>query len=135
MTEDQIPLTPARFATLADIYGGAIARWPEAIRADARHLAASDPQMRAILAKADRLDALLNGWRVPLPSAALRQSIEKSRRDSLSRRARLWWTGLGLAAALAGAATGTIATAATIRHGHAPATESTLFGDIAWQEM
>ncbi len=135
MTEDNAPLTPARFAALADIYGGTIARWPRTLQADARRLAATDPAMRAILTEADRLDALLDCWHVPLPSAALRQSIEMSRRRSLARRARLWWTGLGLATALAGAATGSIAAAATILSGHAPAAESTLFGEITWQEM
>jgi len=51
----------------------------------------------------------------------------------LAARAKLWWSGVGIAAALAGAAAGTaaVATAAPV---DATPESSTSFGDIAGQE-
>jgi hypothetical protein len=126
-------LTPARFAELADAYGGVIARWPEDVRADARALA-EQPEMQALLAKADWLDAQLDDWRVAAPSTALRNRITASRWIPLSRRARLWWSSLGIAAALAGAAAGAVTASAAVPFDHALADDTTAFGDVAQQE-
>ncbi len=134
MIEDRPPLSPARFAALVEAYGGTIARWPKAVREEAERLSAHDPVLRALLTQADALDTRLDRWRVPPPSPALHQRIAAARRYSLTRRIRLWWTGIGLAAAMAGAAAGSIAAAATVEQEHTPPTESTLFGDIGWQE-
>lgn len=129
MTE---PLSPERFAALADGYGGTIARWPEAVRGPALTLA-RDPATAAILGEAERLDVLLDRWRVAAPSAALQAAIMKRRHRPWARRARLWWSGLGIAAAVAGAAAGSLAAAATLPADRA-ADESTAFGNLAVQE-
>lgn len=134
MTEECPLLSPARFAALVDAYGGTIARWPESVRDEAEQLAARDEAMRALLSDADRLDTRLDRWRVPQPTPALHQRIAAERRRSLSRRVRIWWTGAGLAVALAGGGAGSIAATATVEHEQAPPIESTLFGDIASQE-
>jgi hypothetical protein len=127
------PLTPARFAELADAYGGVLARWPEQVRAEAMALALL-PEMRAILAEAGQLDAQLDLWRVAAPSPALRERVLAARRMPLSRRARLWLSGLGVAAALAGAAAGSVATAAALPSDHAVSDDATVFGDLSQQE-
>lgn len=128
------PLTPARFAELAEAYGGSLARWPEAVRADAIRLSA-DPAMRALLEDQDRLDARLDLWRVAAPSPALRNRIATRRPISFSRRARVWWSGLGIATALAGAAAGSIAATAAVPSTSAVAgEETTAFGNYVVQE-
>jgi hypothetical protein len=128
------PLTPARFAELAEAYGGTIARWPEAVRADAIRLAA-DPALRALLEEQDRLDARLDLWRIEAPDPALRQRIAARRPIAFSRRARLWWSGLGIATALAGATAGSIAAAAAVPAASAVAgDETTVFGNDVVQE-
>jgi hypothetical protein len=126
-------LTHARFAELADAYGGVIARWPEEVRADAMAMAAL-PEMQALLTQADWLDVQLYDWRVPATSAALRDRISASRWIPLSRRARLWWSGLGIAAALAGAAAGSVAASAAVPFDHGLADDTTAFGDVTQQE-
>jgi hypothetical protein len=126
-------LTPTRFAELAQAYGSVVARWPEAVRAEAMVMA-QDPAMQAILAEAEWLDARLDAWRVPAPSAALRDRIVASRRVALARRARLWWSGIGIATALAGAVAGSAGVAVAMPADHAIADEATAFGDITAQE-
>ncbi|WP_206241248.1 hypothetical protein [Novosphingobium terrae] len=98
-------LTMARFAELAQAYGGEIARWPAEVQGAARHMA-QDPQASALLAEAAALDAQLDLWTVPAPSPRLRQAVTGSWQAPLGRRVRLWWSALGLGAALAGAGAG-----------------------------
>ena len=126
------PLTPARFARLAQAYGGVVARWPEDVRADAAVLA-RQPAMQAILAEAGRLDARLDRWRVAAPSSILQRRIVAAWRAPLSRRARLWWSGLGLATALAGAVAGSVA-AAALPSDSPVSDDGTAFGNLARQE-
>jgi hypothetical protein len=130
MTE---PLTEARFIELAEAYGGVVARWPETVRAEAMDMA-KRPLMQAILAQAERLDARLDLWKVEAPSAALRNRIQALRRMPLSRRARLWWSGIGIATALAGAAAGSVAASAALPSDHAVSDDTTAFGDISQQD-
>ena len=127
------PLTPARFAELAQAYGSAVARWPEAVREEAVTMA-RDPAMQAILDDAGWLDDRLDAWRVPAPSAALRDRVLASRRVALARRLRLWWSGIGIASALAGAVAGTLAVAVAMPSDHSPADDATVFGDFTQQE-
>ena len=127
------PLSLPRFEQLADAYGGVIARWPEPYR-DAALLMARDPAAARILARASSLDDTLDGWRVAAPSARLRDAVSVPVRDRpVARRARLWWSGIGIAAALAGATAGVTAVAM-----FAPIDMSsdgaTSFGDIGPQE-
>lgn len=121
----------ARFRALADAYGGAVARWPDEYRAAANRLAAS-PEGAVILAEASALDERLDAWRLPAPSAVLLAGIAAGapmRSATVLRRARLWWSGAGVAAALAGAAAGTAAVAA-MAPADVAAEGGTSFGDL-----
>ncbi|QXQ08216.1 hypothetical protein KX816_09735 [Sphingosinicellaceae bacterium] len=127
-------LTLDRFEALADAYGGVIAHWPEQFREAAMRMAAQ-PDAARILAQASALDEALDTWTVPLPTDALRQNVIRDA-PAPSRgwaiRARLWWSGIGIVAALAGAATGTAAVAVV-----SPvdtSASSTSFGDVGQQE-
>lgn len=97
-----------RFAALADTYGGALHRWPRAEQAAAT-LFAETEQGRAILARAGRLDAMLDRHRVEAPSPALHRAIVARATTEVrqERRRRFWWLGFGLAGVgLAGAVAG-----------------------------
>lgn len=131
-------LTPARFAELAEAYGSVIARWPEAVRAEAMAMA-REPAMQAVLADAEWLDTRLDLWRVTAPTPALRDRILtlrqlSLRRVSLARRARLWWSGIGIATALAGAVAGSVGVAVALPSDHVKLDEATVFGDFTPQE-
>lgn len=60
-------MTPERFATLLDAYGGDPKRWPAAERGDAEAYLAATPTARVLLDDALRLDALLDAG---VPAAA-----------------------------------------------------------------
>lgn len=103
-----LPVDAKRFAALADAYGSALHRWPQAEQAGAR-LFAETEQGRAILAAAGRLDAMLDRHRVEAPSRALHGAILARATADVrqGRRNRLWWFGFGLAGVgLAGAVAG-----------------------------
>lgn len=107
------PMTPDRFRELADAYGGVVARWP-ADRRDAAMRIAAEPKSIAILAQASALDEMLDGWAMPAPATGLADRMAESAptaKRSHAARARLWWSGIGVAAALAGAVSGTAAVA------------------------
>jgi len=97
------PMTPARFAALAEAYGGEIARWPEAERDAAAALLAGEPDFAApVLAQASGLDGALAQWPSMAASPALRETIIVS--APRPRRAlSVWALRLGLGAGLAGA--------------------------------
>jgi len=129
------PLSPERFRVLAEAYGGAVARWPAAVREDALRLAA-DPRFANILAEADALDALLDEWTAPAPSASLIEAVRaRAPVAALSRRRRmrLWWSTIGIATALAGAGAGALA-ATVIVADPAAMEANTAFGDVAGQD-
>ena len=129
------PLTLARFQELADAYGGVVARWPEQHREVAMAMA-SQPNARAILAGASFLDDALDGWRVSAPTPSLRDHVVRSApapKRKIVTRARLWWSGVGIAAALAGATAGTAAVAIASPTDTA-SDNTTSFGDIAGSE-
>lgn len=105
MTE---PLTIDRFRDLADAYGGLTDRWPERYRQEAAAMA-RHPEAAAILAEASLLDRELDAWRVPAPRRELAERVAANGPVVVRRlltKARLWWSGVGFAAALAGAAAG-----------------------------
>lgn len=129
------PMTLGRFRDLADAYGGVIARWPEE-HCNAAALMAVHPGAREILAYASTLDETLDVWRVPSPSVVLRNDVVGSapaQKKTVGTRARLWWSGVGIAAALAGAASGTAALAMVVPTASA-ADSGTSFGDIGAQD-
>jgi hypothetical protein len=126
------PLDLDRFRELAEAYGGEIRRWPDDVRASAR-LVARNPQAAAILAEAAALDDKLAAWRTPLPSPGFRMQTSAGglkARSAFGQRIRLWWAGIGLAAALSGAAAGSIGAATFLPlndHGET----NTFFGDVS----
>jgi hypothetical protein len=124
------PLTIQRFQDLADAYGGAVARWPECYRSAGSQLATT-AEGAAILAKASALDAHLDTWRVPAPSSDLSARVV-TRAPAARRvagRVRWWWSGVGIAATLAGAVAGTAAVAMVVPV--EVVSSSTSFGDVA----
>jgi hypothetical protein len=95
-----------RFEALAGAYGADLRRWPEAERAAAEAFRAAAPDAaRTILARADLLDAALDAWRTPAPSAALREAVlaRAPVPRSAARRFGFWLSGAGVAAAAAAA--------------------------------
>jgi len=129
------PMTLDRFRTLADAYGGVIARWPEDQR-DAAMRFAAHPEAVTILQEASAVDTMLDAWSVPAPASSLSDRIADHRampHPSPAGRVRLWWSGIGIAAALAGAASGTAAVA-TMSPGDAPQENVTSFGAVDPQE-
>lgn len=124
-------LDMARFRTLSEAYGGAVARWPEEYRAAAHYLAKS-MEGAVILEQASALDQRLDSWRAPTSSAELAASIAAGAPTSaidMRNRLRWWWSGIGVAATLAGAAAG--AAAVTIVVPIDVSAGSTSFGDVA----
>ncbi len=106
-------MTQERFETLANAYGGDIARWPTADReAAALFLASAKPAVVDALVAASDLDALLNSSPAVVPSYDLTQRIvataPRSRHVAWPRWLFPAGMGAGLAAAcLAGIITGT----------------------------
>jgi len=104
-----------RFETLVAAYGATPSRWPDEERDAALAFARADPRAAALLAEADSIDALLFAHRVAEPSRTLRAMVIEGapRKRRLTGRARLWWTGLGIAlAGASGMLAGSAATAA-----------------------
>ncbi|WP_296600105.1 hypothetical protein [Phenylobacterium sp.] len=65
-------MTPERFETLAEAYGGDVTRWPAAAREAAAALMAEKPAWAGeVLARADDLDVLLDAFVPPQASADL----------------------------------------------------------------
>ncbi|WP_421937554.1 hypothetical protein [Phenylobacterium sp.] len=65
-------MTPKRFETLAEAYGGDVARWPEADREAAAAVMAAEPAWaETILSRAGELDAALATYASPHASAGL----------------------------------------------------------------
>ena len=129
------PLTLDRFRALADAYGGVVARWPEDCIEAAMQMA-SQPIAREILAQASALDEVLDEWIVAPLSVSLRERLTAAipvPRRWLAARGRLWWSGIGIAATLAGATAGTAAVA-IVSPVDPPSDSSTSFGDIGAQE-
>lgn len=129
------PLTLARFQELADAYGGVIARWPEEHR-DAAMALTVQPAARHVLADAFALDAELDTWRVSPAALSLRARViadAPARTRKIAGRAKLWWSGVGIAAALAGATAGTAAVA-FVAPPDTASDSGTSFGDVAGSE-
>lgn len=129
---DRLPID--RFQELADAYGGVVARWPEPHR-EAAMLMASDPVAQQILTRALSLDELLDTWQAPAVTDALRDRFmarAPASRSGFALRARLWWSGIGIAAALTGAVAGAAAVA-VVAPIEASSDSGTSFGDVGPQ--
>jgi len=126
-------MTVERFADLAEIYGGDVARWPEAEREIARALLAAEPvRLEAVLADAARLDRLLDlAPAQSADSALLGRLIAAAPRPAST--VQRWLAGAGAAlglgvAALAGVAVGVMIGQAD--HGRPPQGQSVIATDF-----
>jgi hypothetical protein len=127
-------MTPERFESLAEAYGGDIARWPDAERDAAAELMAARPAwMQDVLARASDLDAALAAYAAPRASPGLSERIAAG-----APRPRARWVGwllpagmgAGLAAACAaGMLAGVQMTAATAPAASEADALVTAFGD------
>lgn len=102
-----------RFALLASTYGADLRRWPTVERDAAQRLVESgDTAALAALAEARALDATLDTYDAGSVSAAFIDRIIAAAPAGATwtwTRARLWWSGAGLAGlGLAGAALGAL---------------------------
>jgi len=104
-------MTPDRFRSLAEAYGGDLARWPASEPGEAAAFVAAHVEAAQILAAERALDARIDADHVPPPSPQLRDRVLASARAP--RPARIWRgvaaasLGLGLAgSAAAGVAAG-----------------------------
>lgn len=91
-----------RLQALAEAYGGDLRRWPADERAFAESLLSTEPGLRAVLAQAAALDALLDKSPVaaPSPQLAARVLAAAPRLAARPRQSRLaWFMGAGWAAA------------------------------------
>jgi len=126
-------MTVERFADLAEIYGGDVARWPEAEREIARALLAAEPvRLEAVLADAARLDRLLDLAPAQSADAALLGRLIAAAPRPASAMQR-WLAGAGAAlglgvAALAGVAVGVAIGQAD--HGRTPQGQSVIAADF-----
>jgi len=96
-----------RVAEIIAAYGGDSSRWPDAERETALHVAATSPELTALMAGARALDADLAGWaRAPLATMddAAGRGIAAVARIAMrpARSVARWATGAGLAASLVG---------------------------------
>jgi hypothetical protein len=95
-----------RFRTLAEAYGGDLARWPQALQDEAAVLAAADPQFaQAVLATEHALDLALETAPRAVASAGLFETIVAAAPALRPRRRWSFWAApAGLGAALAACA-------------------------------
>ncbi len=101
MTEPT-PFFHDRAAEIIAAYGGDTARWPDAERATALAVIASDPALTAALAEARGLDVDLASWaRRPVPFGDARAAAAVAMRPA--RFVMRWAAGGSIAASLAAA--------------------------------
>lgn len=101
-------MTPKRFETLAEAYGGDVARWPEADREAAAALMAAEPAWaETILARAGELDTALAAYALPKAPLDLADRIAAAAPLVPARPAPPRWMGwllpVGMGAGLAAA--------------------------------
>ncbi|KQY27809.1 hypothetical protein [Rhizobium sp. Root483D2] len=128
MTE---PLHINRFHALANAYGSNLARWPSEVQAAARQSAENDAE-KVILRDAAEMDNILDRWEAPPIPISLSCSVTDIASYlpvRMTRKVRIWWASVGLAAALSGVAAGTVV---AVTFGQQPQIySSTVFGDIS----
>lgn len=110
-------MTPERFETLAEAYGGHVARWPHAEREPAAELMAAQPAWATdVLARAGDLDAVLTAFASLRGSPGLAERIVAG-----APKARPRWVGwllpAGMGAGLAAACAAGVMAGAQL---HAP---------------
>ncbi|MEW5685128.1 MAG: hypothetical protein AB1942_09430 [Pseudomonadota bacterium] len=101
MTRDG--MTPERFATLAEAYGGDVARWPQGEREAAAALMSAEPAWaQSVLSAAAELDLALDAFAAPRAAGDLAQRIAAGAPKPRARW-RLWLAPAGMGAGLAAA--------------------------------
>jgi hypothetical protein len=96
-------MTPERFETLAEAWGGDVARWPGADREAAAALMAAEPAWaQRVLARAGDLDAALAAYAPPRGAIDLADRIAAAAPRARPRW-RGWLTPVGMGAGLAAA--------------------------------
>jgi hypothetical protein len=122
-----------RFVDLADVYGGDVARWPEAERETARALLASQPaRLEVVLAQAARLDRLLDLAPAQAVDSALLGRLIAAAPQPISA-ARRWLAGVGAAVGLGAAALAGVAVGIAVgdrAHHVSPPTASVITADF-----
>jgi hypothetical protein len=97
-------MTRERFAACAEAYGGDPSRWPAQAREAAALLMAAEPAFaHAALARAGRLDAVLDAWAAVPADAALAGRILAAAPAAPRRRWPAWLSPAALGAGLAAA--------------------------------
>jgi hypothetical protein len=131
MSASEEPLDLERFKALAESYGSDIRKWPSELQSSA-HVTALLPDAVVILQEEADFDAVLDQWEIPPSTASFRQRLA-TKATSAARRAsavtRYWWAGIGVAAALSGAAAGTAGTAMIVMPQQVSG--DTIFGDVS----
>lgn len=115
-----------RFQTLAEAYGGAIARWPTDVQDAAfAFLAQAPEEADALLADARETDTLLDEAERLSPSVALRDRILAAAPKERAARSRAWrWlTGAGVGAGLAAATAAGLVAGVNLSLASAPQSE------------
>ena len=135
-------MTPKRFETLAEAYGGDVARWPETDREAAAALMAAEPAWaETILARAGDLDAALAAYVLPKVPLGLADRIAAAAPLVQARPAPPRWMawllpvgmGAGLAAACAaGVVTGALLSSPTISPGQPDPVVATADDDFSF---
>ncbi|HEX5378965.1 MAG TPA: hypothetical protein VFW47_10345, partial [Phenylobacterium sp.] len=88
----EVEMSRERFEALAEAHGGAVARWPVAERRAAQALAAAEPEFaRAVLARAEQLDAVLDAWRPLAVGHELRERSIAGAAKAVRRHAWVSW--------------------------------------------
>ncbi|MBX3482474.1 hypothetical protein [Phenylobacterium sp.] len=97
-------MTPDRFETLAEAWGGDVARWPDAEREAAAALMAEQPAWAAqALARAAELDAALDACAAPRVRGVLAERIAAGAPRPRAARWVGWLVPAGMGAGLAAA--------------------------------
>ncbi|RWK05560.1 hypothetical protein [Mesorhizobium sp.] len=131
----EVRMDARRFAALADAYGSALHRWPQAEQAAAA-LFSETEEGRSVLRRAGRLDTILDRHHVEAPSRTLHGEIVARAATQLrqGRHRHLWWlgfglAGIGLAGAVAGLALVTVVTPDASSDRYVMDANATSFGD------
>jgi len=97
-------MTPERFETLAEAFGGDVSRWPEAEReAAAEAMAAQPAWAERVLAAAGALDAALAAFPPPRASGDLAERIAATAPRARAAAWVRWLLPVGMGAGLAAA--------------------------------
>ena len=121
-----------RFITLADAYGGDLARWPAGEQRHAEAWLESAPEAAAILKQSRELDRTLSTYATPPPSPDLQRRIVTTMLAQRRKRGRLsgWLPALGAMGTLAVGAVGGAVVIALLPEAAASRSASDALGSV-----